>query len=190
MKKILALFILIILFYPIFSQDIDLYDKNKNENYLLPELNTQMNLDEFQILSRNFRMQDMMFAAIVPGYVHFQAQDFATGYSVLAVRSAAYATFAYQSLWIKNNLTDSTLLYNLNNLSNLTPELKFNTYVLGSALFLIGSTYLFDIIHGKYRLKKKQETIRYKYSMKASLSSFNYPNSKKYNYGIGICLYF
>lgn len=190
MKKILIIFGFIFLFYPIFSQDIDLYNKDKNENFIMPHTNSQLSIDEFQILSRTFRMQDMMFAAIVPGYVHFKSKDFATGYTVLAISSAAYATFAYQALWIKNNLTDSTLFYNLRNLSNLTPELKRNTYILGGSLLFIGSAYLFDVIHGKYRLEKKQENIRYKYSMKASLSSFNYPNTEKYSLGINIRLYF
>lgn len=115
----------------VFSQDIDLYGNKKNDNFILPQASSKMNLDEFQILSRTFRMQDMMYATFVPGYVHFKAKDFNTGYAILGISSAAYATFIYQTLWTKNTLSDSTFFSNLENFSLLSDDLKTNTMILG-----------------------------------------------------------
>ncbi len=176
----------------IFAQDIDFYNKGKNDNFLLPNVPKEMSFDEYQIMSRTFRMQDMMYSFFVPGYVHFKALDKNTGYAILTVRTAAFATLGYETLWAKNTAADTSLWYNLQNLNNLTTQTKYNTLIATTALFTIGASYLFDIIHGKYRLEKKQDAIRYKYSIKASLSS-SYTNNnatKSLGFNLGFYLYF
>ncbi|MBN2662225.1 MAG: hypothetical protein JXR68_01135 [Bacteroidales bacterium] len=175
-KKMFFIGLLLFFASEMFSQDVDFYIKNQNDNFDFQKMPKEMSFDEYNILSQSFRMQDMMFGFFVPGYVHFKANDKKTGYALVTLSSLSYATFAYQLVWSKNNLSDSSFFYNLNNLSSLSSDLKTNTLIMGGALFTIGSSYLFDIIHGKYRLQKKQNAIRYKYSLKASLSDAYIPN--------------
>ncbi|HKK10446.1 MAG TPA: hypothetical protein VJ939_06385, partial [Bacteroidales bacterium] len=54
-----------------FAQDFDVYKRSKNDNFRLPEINRDMTFEEFQLLSRNLRMKDMLYAMVVPGYTHF-----------------------------------------------------------------------------------------------------------------------
>jgi len=174
----------------ILAQDIDFYNKNKNDNFLLPQVAKEMSFSEFQIMSRTFRMQDMMYSMIVPGYVHFKAKDKTMGYSLLTVRSLAYATLGYEAFWSQKTAADTSIWLNLQNFNSLSSQSKTNTLLLASAMFAIGSTYLFDIIHGKYRLEKKQEAIRYKYSLKASLSVSYRETTNDYFLGFRVFYYF
>ena len=177
MKRVL--FILVLNFFAniFFAQDIDFYLKDKNSNYNFPEIPEEMNFKEFYLLSQTFRMQDMIYASIVPGYIHFKAQENFTGYSLIAVRGMAITTIAYEYFKVKkisstftlNNLFDKTLQ---DSLFTKTDKILVNFSILSAI-----STYIFDIIHGKYILEKKQEYIRFKYSPKISLTpSFNFPS--------------
>ena len=154
-KVFLILFFTTVTFFS-FSQDIDFYLKQKNSNFELPQVNGQMSFSEYRLLSHDLRMMDMAYAAIVPGYVHFMAQDNNVGYAVLGVRMAGFATLGYLTY-----LTDGELT---------ADRLGTNTKIAYGAVTVIIASYLFDWIHGKYRLEKKQDAIRYKYSVKASLS--------------------
>jgi hypothetical protein len=166
MKVLLTLFISTAFALSAISQDIDIYTKKKNSNYELPSLNPQTSFEEFQLLNRTLRMQDMAYAAIVPGYVHFKVKDPTLGFSMLATRLTGYSGLYYV-------LSDNS--YSLIELINNNPPIAANSEEFTSqknityaALGLIIGSYLFDWIHGKHRLEKKQEMIRYK---------FKYPNS-------------
>lgn len=194
MKKTIQLISLLLLLSTSinsFGQDFDAYIKHKNDNYSFPTIPNEMNFQEFYLLSQTFRMQDMMYAAIVPGYIHFKAQEKKTGYNLLAINSVAYATLSYEYIHYKNTATDSSFFFTLfrNNL-NLTNTQKIDSYIIGASLLTLAGTYLFDIIHGKYILEKKQEEIRFKFSIKNSMINY-YPNYNK-NPGLnfGICVYF
>ncbi|MBN2237854.1 MAG: hypothetical protein JW729_09850 [Bacteroidales bacterium] len=168
MKKPITLIFLIILALNSFSQDIDIYQKKKNSNYELPYLNSQTSFEEFQLLNRTLRLQDMAYAAVVPGYVHFKVKEPIVGYSMVALRTAGYGGILYI-------LNDGS--FSLTELINNSPSSsadvdKFNQQktIAYASLGLIFSTYLFDWIHGKHRLEKKQERIRYKYGVKLNLA--------------------
>lgn len=191
MKYILffVFFVFSVFSISLLAQDVDFYLKNNDDNLSPVNINPQMSFEEYEILSSDFRMQDMMFSAIVPGYVHFKAKDNVVGYSLLAISAASYATFGYQAFWVKKTITDSTLFYNLLNYNSLSSEIKRNSIIMGSALFLITSTYVFDVIHGKFRLQKKQNAIRYKYNFKASISTNSSPDNN-FCYNLGLRIYF
>jgi len=168
MKKSLFIIIFVINAINITAQDIDFYHKNQNDKFKFEDINTQMSIDEYRILSRNLRMKEMIYASIVPGYIHFYAKDNKTGYYLLGIRTFAYAELAYMAL--KGKTIIGTNSY------DLTDFEQGLTYAAFS--FIIG-TYLFDWIHGQYILRKKQENIRYKYNMKMNLSlSENQFNNK------------
>ena len=169
MKKLLLFIFLFTIGTQGISQDIDIYSKKKNNNYELPNLNPQMSFEEFHLLSQNLRMQDMAFAVIVPGYVHFKAKDPMLGYSLLGLRSLAYAGLGYVLLDESFSLSD---LINNKQALNALEQSNFDsqksiTYI---SLGIVITTYLFDWIHGKYRLEKKREMIRYKYGIKLNMS--------------------
>lgn len=147
------------------AQDFDIYPRLKDDNIKMPTLYENTLFDEYQLLSRDIRMMDMIYSAIVPGYIHFKAKDYNTGYWVLGARVAGYAGLAYDIIQIKD------IENQLKDLRNLDIQLKTKNVILYTSLGLIVSSYLFDWIHGKYRLEKKQENIRYKYSIKLQMNN-------------------
>lgn len=168
MRTKLFIVFLLLLSNIVQAQDFDIYPKLKDDNVEMSNLYENTLLDEYQLLSRNVRMMDMAYSAIVPGYIHFKAKDFATGYSLLGVRLLGYSGLALN-------------YYNMNNqglkigdISNLGSDYNADKLIFYSSITLIVSSYLFDWIHGKYRLEKKQENIRYKYSIKLKMNSFTY----------------
>ncbi len=157
------------------SQDIDIFQKKKNDNFKFENINPQMNIDEYRILSRDLRMKEMLYSMIVPGYVHFYANENITGYSILAIRTAAMGELAYMAATDKINFS----LIKPLSLSFKEDDIpKTEIYLTYGSIAIILGTYLYDWIHGQYILKKKQENIRYKYNMKMNLSLINNPYGK------------
>ncbi|MEA3452014.1 MAG: hypothetical protein U9Q83_08960 [Bacteroidota bacterium] len=190
MKRILFFLLVIFSISNIFSQDIDFFLKNKNENYLFPSIPSEMTFQEFNLLSQTFRMQDMLYSTIVPGYVHFKAQENACGYTLVAVRTVALSMLTYEYVHYKNTITDTVNFFKfIKNSNQLTAGNKADAYIVGISLLTFATTYLFDIIHGKYILQKKQEKIRFKYSPK--ISFFNhYSDNNKLGLNLGMTIYF
>ena len=171
-KQFLFLFLLLLaeVFY---AQDFDIYPRTKDDNFNMPDLYEQTSFDDYQILSRNMRMMDMAYAAIVPGYIHFKAKEPITGYSVMAARLIGYTGLAVNFVRINNS--DNII----SDIPNLGDEYKMDEIIFLSSISIIASSYLFDWIHGKYRLEKKQEMLRYKYGIKLKMNKMAY-NSQNY----------
>ena len=190
-------FILILYAFSLTGQDLDIYHKNSNSDFLLPHVSSAMQASEFQLLSRNLRMIDMLHATLVPGYIHFKAQSMTAGYALLTLRSLSYA--AIISIYIDKKLNGESAI-SINPFQKDTPQ--GNTIVINSnwqidskdlistaAYAIIIGTYLYDWIHGKYILERKKELIRYKYSLKFSIEKHHIqPNS--YIPSMGISLQF
>ncbi len=169
-----------VLNYTILSaQDFDIYPRIQDDKIELPNVQQSINLTEFQLLSRDIRMMDAAYAAIVPGYVHFKAKENKTGYILLGTRMIAYAGLYYTDLKLKadGKTILSAIKFNNSNTQNTEEEgnttWSYKTYktVIYTSLGVIAGTYLFDWIHGKARLEHKQELIRYKYSIKLKLEN-------------------
>lgn len=165
MKQFFTVLFLISFLFQATAQDFDLYKKGKNDNYKMPNVDKNMTYEEFELLSQNIRMKDMLYASIVPGYVHFNINEKKTGYWLLGIRSASYITMGTLYFSGKYKLENTDYL-NLTEEDNETRKRYENTFY--TALTIATATYLFDIIHGDSVLHKKQEKIRYKYSIKAS----------------------
>ncbi len=177
MKKSLF-FCFILISHWLFSQDIDFYLKTKNQNFLLPSITKQMSADEFQLLSRNIRMQDFIYAAFVPGYIHFQAKDYTLGYTLLGLRLSSYALLTYENYKYGFKWYNILFRYVGSNISSTSlSNNKIDIYIINTALSIIIASYLFDVIDGQARLHKKQELIRYKYSLKFQLYTNAYNKS-------------
>jgi hypothetical protein len=195
--KIIITVILSIIFLNIFSQDFDIYPKSQDDKVKMPFLHESMRLNEFQLLQRNARMMDMAYAVIVPGYMHFKAKEKVKGYSLLSLRLLGYAglSAAYYSSKAKGN----TLLGDITGTNDEGQTIKIsdnweiseNDVITYLSLTVIISTYLYDWIHGKIMLEKKQELIRYKYSIKLKLERNNNISLKQsYTPALGINLTF
>ncbi|NPA67762.1 MAG: hypothetical protein GXO50_04045 [Chlorobi bacterium] len=171
MTKQLTVFLIFTTFATLLqAQDIDFFHKNQNDKFKFEDINTQMSMDEYRILSRELRMKDMMYAAIVPGYVHFYAKDNKKGYTLLALRTAAFGELAYMG--IKGNID-----FGLDNFLDIRDNSPDTDVILTYGAFaVIFGTYLYDWIHGQHVLRKKQENIRYKYNMKMNLGMLDNPN--------------
>ncbi len=153
-----------------FAQDIDLFLKNKNDNYKIPLIDSSMTYTEFKLLSENLRMIDMINAAVVPGYVHFKTGEKKIAYSLLGIRLASYATIS--ALYFDDDIEISGWdMILVNSKSGKNVQKYKNIYA--TAFMLAVSTYLFDWIRGSHILSKKQEQIRYKYSLKMSLQNYS-----------------
>jgi len=160
-KKVLLLFAFIFISTNIFSQDIDFYHKYKNDNYKMPSISSKMSYEEFELLSENTRMMDMVYAMIVPGYIHFKSYDKTTGYALLGTRSLAFGVMGYE-YYKEGGLKDTRY--------DLIEESADEALVFNVALGVAIATYLYDWIHGDYLLRKKQENIRYKYSPRVTMA--------------------
>jgi len=173
-KYIFSTLFLTSLFYSS-VQDIDLYKKERNDNYKLPDINELMNFDEFELLSQNIRMKDMLYADFVPGYIHFKVQERKKGYWLLGIRSASYLVMG--AVLLDANATYGKINFSTAKLS----DKKIYQNVFYGALIVASASYLYDIIHGDTILHKKQEKIRYKYTIKTGEHPVSYTlNNKLY----------
>ena len=168
-------FILLILSLNLSAQDYDVYKRSVDDNVKVPEIYKNMLLEEYQVLSRDIRMMDMSYAMFVPGYIHFKAKENKRGYQILATRLVGYAGLTAYYSRVKRQ--DKKLW---DYLTGKDDDIDLNDkYLFATSITLIISSYLYDWIHGKYMLEKKQENIRYKYGIKFKMeetSSFH-PNS-------------
>jgi hypothetical protein len=136
-----------------------------------------MTVKEFELLSQNMRMKDMLYATIVPGYVHFKAKENKQGYWLLGIRSASYLMMGGLYLSGKNEL----LHIDTENLSDeeLSDVIRYRNSFY-TALGIATATYLYDVIHGDWVLHKKQEKIRYKYAIKVGKHPVSYNDNSLY----------
>ena len=179
------------------AQDFDIYPKNQDDYVKMPYVHESMRLNEFQILSRNPRMMDMAYSVIVPGYMHFKAKEKRTGYILLGSRLLGYVGLG--AVYYSSRIDDNTLLNNITGINENTDEIQItddwsvekSDLILAASITVIFTTYMYDWIHGKVMLEKKQEYIRYKYSVKLKLEQNNisYTNTN-YSPAIGVSLTF
>jgi len=167
MRYIFLLFLF--LDFHAFAQDLDVYKVKKNSNFELPDIAKEMTFQEFELLSTNLRMQDMITAVILPGHVHFKIKEKKIGYYILGARSLGYASWAYLST-NNESLLNILFLPDYNHLYNVSDT---ETIVAYTATVLIIGSYLYDWIHGRYLLDKKQNSIRYKYAKKRTQIGFS-----------------
>ena len=160
-KKVLFLIPFIFISTNIFSQDIDFYHKNKNDNYIMPRISSEMSYEEFELLSEKTRMMDMVYAMVVPGYIHFKSYDKTTGYVLLGTRSMAFGVMGYE-YYKDGGLKDTKY--------DVYSEQNNNAIIFNVAIGVAVATYLYDWIHGDYLLRKKQESIRYKYAPRVTMA--------------------
>ncbi len=148
-----------------YGQDIEIIKKEKNDNYVLPNISKEMTFEEFKLLSETSRMKDMMYAAIVPGYYHFKAQEPKKGYWLLGIRGVSYLTAAFAYLDANHKYGGLT--------SSKVSDKDKNKYqnLLISSISVGSMTYLYDVIHGENVLHNKQEQIRYKYTIQLTSAS-------------------
>jgi len=187
MKHFLLLTILIGAIQYNFAQDIDVYKKDRNDNYKMPKINEGMTYEEFELLSQNMRMKDMLYASIMPGYVHFKANDKKTGYWLVGIRSASFltiltsynsASYEFGNLDVENLSEDDQKRFN---------RLK-NAFYIGIATAT--ASYVYDVMHGDAVLHRKQEKIRYKYSIKPGKHATGFIPKTKFYPNIGIAVQF
>ncbi len=171
----LLLFLLVVYSSSVFAQDFDVYQKKQDDKVKLPYLHESVQFSEFQILSREIRMMDMAYAVIVPGYVHFKAKDKKTAYWLLGIRSLAYVGLG--AVYLDSKMNNNTYLGSLTG-TNTDPQtiqitdkwsVETSDIIFTSSVAIIIGTYLYDWIHGKALLERKQENIRYKYAIKLKL---------------------
>ena len=149
MKKLL-LITLVTVFS--FASDFAISHEQLNDKFILPEINEDMSLEEFELLSYSPGVKDIGYAIIVPGYVHFRAHDQLIGYINLGLSLTGYATMIAIS-----NSEDGF-------------DTETNRIIYDTALATVIGVFLFDWIHGLYELESKQTSIRYKYAKKLHLS--------------------
>ncbi len=168
--KLFYTFTLLLLANISFAQDIDFFHKNKNDNYKMPLIDSAMTFTEFKLLSENLRMMDMVNAAVVPGYIHFKTGEKKIAYSLLGLRLVSYATIS--ALYFDDDIEISGWDIILANSKSGESVQKYKN-IYAAAFMIAASTYLFDWIRGSHILSKKQEQIRYKYSLKMSLQNYS-----------------
>lgn len=133
----------------LFAEDFMLGHQYKDENFYLPPVPQSMSFEEFNLLSLQVGAKEMLYSAIVPGYMHYKAQEYTAAYTLATIRLASYVTMAYLSF-------DSTLVH-----SNVTQG------IMNGAIAAALISYAYDYIVGENILEHKQNQLRYKYSIQA-----------------------
>ncbi len=120
---------------------------------LLPVLPESLSYDEFKYLQLRITDQDKIWSFLLPGYIHFETYDSRNGFITAAVRMIGYGMIAY-SLYagVPGSIRDINL-----------SRLKTNLLILGVGAGMNFFGWLYDIVHGEYRLREKQLEILYKY---------------------------
>lgn len=167
--KLYALTIMLLTGLWLQAQDLDIYKKEKNSNFEIPPIPKEMTYEEFKILSTNLRMQDMFIGMILPGHVHFKIDEHKTGYYLLGIRSLGYGIWGYLALK-KESVLNIIFFDKLDFIDDTSTGDKIAAY---SSVILIAGSYLYDWIHGRYKLDSKQNKIRYKYAQKRTKLAFS-----------------
>ena len=167
MKKLLFLVATLSYLTSLYAQDIDIYRHQQNDEFKMPDISWQMSFDEYQILSKHLRMQHMLYAMVLPGYAHFYVNEPTTGWILFTTRMAVYGSLLYTYYYAYQHRETATI-----------NQWLINTNVIWAEAGFIMANYFFDWIHARYKLEKKQQLIRYKYSMKLQLSAINSPQGK------------
>ena len=187
--------IVMFILYSIFSfgQDFDVYQRKQDDKVTIPNLHESLQLDEFQLLSRDARMMDMFYAVAVPGYVHFKAKEPAKAYALIGIRAVSYVGMLSSYYSGEGRINRTLGLSENEDTIEIFNGYSVNKYdfIFTMSLLTAISTYLYDWIHGKMILERKQEHIRYKYGMKFKLEQYRTGiNSSSITPGIGISLTF
>jgi hypothetical protein len=157
-------FMFIMLFYSISllrAQDIDVFKRSLNDHFNIPQLPDSMKYEEFQILSTDLRLMDAAEAIFVPGLLHFKIKENTMGYTLLATRLLAYAGIIYVDVHNSGIISD-VFKWKVSG-SNAN---KIDYYIAFLSVNLAISSYLFDWIHARSLLERKQQKIRFKYAVR------------------------
>ena len=154
-----------------FGQDLDIYNIKQDDKLKIPNIPYGMTVYEFQLLSRNLRMKDMLYAMVVPGYVHFHAKEKKTGYWLVGTRVSGFMGLAWIGLDSGVRMREF-FSFNFEFDPNVKKTRAITYSIVGtvSMIFIFGS-YFYDWIHGQYKLSKKQDNIRYRYGLKLKIES-------------------
>jgi len=169
MKRLLFALLVIAIQPALYGQDMDVYKRDLNDHFKLPQLPDSMTYEEFKTLSTNLRLIDAAEAMIVPGLIHFKVKDKVTGYSLVGARLLGYVGVIYVNINNKDLLGD---LFNYEVLNS--DESKSDYYIALGSIGLIAGSYFYDWIHARYLLDKKQQKIRFKYAVKIRPEMVNY----------------
>ena len=169
------------------AQDVDIFQRTANDQYRLPQIPRAMTFREFDLLGTSVRMQDIFASAVFPGYIHFRIYEKKKGYWLMGMRAAGYAGLGYLT-W--KNRSIWWLLLNPGGNSQLDPSYKTDTSIAYLSAGLILGTFLYDWLHGRYLLQKKQLRIRYKYAPVAGLQTYSFNGHTRMGWQAGIRLTF
>ncbi|MBN2766086.1 MAG: hypothetical protein JXR27_06895 [Paludibacteraceae bacterium] len=174
MNKIKTAFILMICInlQIVFSQDIDVFERNLNDHFNIPQIADSMSFEEFKTLSTNLRLMDDMEAIVVPGLIHFKVKDKTTAWILAGTRLTGYGGLIYVNFHKDGIWADAFNYQTLN-----SEESKTDYYIALAAVGLIAGSYLYDWIHGRSLLDKKQQKIRFKYAIKLHSSTQAFPHA-------------
>ncbi len=120
---------------------------------MFPVLPKSMPYDEFKYLPIKITNEDKLWSLALPGYIHFETYDSRDGFLIAAFRLIGYGMMGY-ALYsgVPGSITDIRL-----------SKVRTNLLVLGVGLGMNFAGWVYDIVHGEYRLREKQLRILYKY---------------------------
>jgi len=114
--------------------------------------NTQIKQENTQIKAEN---------AQIKSELHFKIKENTLGYTLLATRLLAYAGIIYVDVHNSSIISD-VLKWKISG-SNAN---KIDFYIAFFSVNLAISSYLFDWIHARSLLERKQQKIRFKYAVR------------------------
>lgn len=120
---------------------------------LLPILPDSMPYEDFKYLQLRIDYWDRMWSTLLPGYIHFITYDRTGGFISASVRLLGFAMMGYVMYFGVPRSIES-----------LEPNtLRLNAGIFGVGMFLNFAGWVYDVVHGEYRLRDIQMRILYRY---------------------------
>jgi hypothetical protein len=120
---------------------------------LLPILPDGMSYEEFKYLQLRIDYWDRAWSTVLPGYIHFITYDRTGGMITALVRTVGFALMGYVMYFGAPKAFE-----------DLDPNtLRINAALFGAGMFLNFAGWVYDVVHGEYRLRDIQMRVLYKY---------------------------
>jgi len=168
--------LLLLSFFSIFSQDLEIYQKSESQNIKINPIPISMTYEEFRTLSTNIKLIDYFYAMILPGHIHFKIDEKKVGYTLVGLRVAGFVGIFGGAMYAKNR--GNTLFHSFSSgvvdqITNTKIDSNAGDLIAMSSVVLVLGTYFYDFIAGRYDLDNKKKFIKYKYGLKLSIHNSN-----------------
>lgn len=157
--------LIIFLFSSLSYAQISIFEEKSNATSEIIKIPDGMTYDEFLKIQKHIDWSKIMIASVVPGFIHFYANENQKGFIVLGIRVLGYGLMSYAAV------DQYLLLNNDNNFSNISSKqerINRNAlfFTIGAILNFTG--FFYDWADGSLSIEEERNLIYFKYGINES----------------------